>query len=67
MLELGERLREAAARHQFRFEGHKLTVTISAGAAERGAGSDEIAEQLYRRADEQLYAAKAAGRNCVRG
>jgi diguanylate cyclase (GGDEF)-like protein len=67
MKALAEQLREAAQAHAFRFESHPLAVTISAGVAERGVGSDETAEQLYRRADEQLYAAKAAGRNRVKG
>jgi diguanylate cyclase (GGDEF)-like protein len=67
MRQLAERLRQAAEDHSFRFEGNKLPVTISVGVAERPAGSDETAEQLYRRTDEQLYAAKAAGRNRVNG
>jgi diguanylate cyclase (GGDEF)-like protein len=67
MKALAERLRDATEAHTFRFEGHKLVVTISVGVAERTIGSEETAEQLYRRADEQLYAAKAAGRNRVRG
>jgi diguanylate cyclase (GGDEF)-like protein len=67
MRQLGERLRQATEQHSFRFEGHKLAVTISVGVAERAIGADETPEQLYRRADEQLYAAKAAGRNRVKG
>jgi diguanylate cyclase (GGDEF)-like protein len=67
MRQLGENLRAATEAHQFRFEGNKLTVTISAGVAERAPGSEETAEQLYKRADEQLYAAKAAGRNRIKG
>jgi PleD family two-component response regulator len=39
---------------------------LSLGAAERAAGSQEPAERLFERADALLYAAKAAGRNCVR-
>lgn len=39
------------------------TVTASFGVAERKAG--EHYDSLYRRADEALYMAKEAGRNCV--
>ncbi len=67
MKDLAEKLRGAAEEHPFRFESTKLAVTISAGVAERSPGSDEAPEQLYKRADAQLYAAKAAGRNRVRG
>jgi len=41
-----------------------LRATVSAGVAER-RGAEEP-EQLIRRADEALYLAKRAGRNCVR-
>jgi diguanylate cyclase (GGDEF)-like protein len=64
--ELAEKLRDATQHHTFRFESAKLNVTISVGVAERIAGGDEVAEQLYKRADSLLYAAKAAGRNRVR-
>ncbi len=67
MMDVAEKLRQATQTHPFRFESTKLSVTISAGVAERTPGSDEAPEQLYKRADAQLYAAKAAGRNRVRG
>ena len=41
-------------------------VTISAGVACSLLGSEDAAEQLLREADEAQYAAKRAGRNCVR-
>lgn len=43
--------------------GQAVRVTISAGLATRRAG--ESFDQLYSAADHALYAAKAAGRNCV--
>jgi two-component system cell cycle response regulator len=42
-----------------------LPITISIGIA-MTRGSQETPETLLRRADEALYAAKAAGRNCIR-
>lgn len=63
---LAEKIRQAV-------EGKKLvkkstgevlgTITISIGLAQFGA--DDTAGDLVRRADECLYAAKDAGRNCV--
>ena len=46
------------------FEEKELPVTVSLGVAQLAVG--EEAEGLYDRADAQLYAAKAAGRDCVR-
>jgi diguanylate cyclase (GGDEF)-like protein len=45
-------------------EGH-LSITISAGVT-CAEPDDRTAKALVQRADEALYAAKAAGRNCVR-
>jgi diguanylate cyclase (GGDEF)-like protein len=47
-------------------EGQRVEVTISVGAAHVMAGSEVSGEALVQRADEALYAAKGAGRNCVR-
>jgi diguanylate cyclase len=59
-------VRRATAAHPFSFEGKRLSLTISAGVAERPNGSDEPPEALYERADSKLYEAKSAGRNCVK-
>jgi GGDEF domain-containing protein len=48
------------------FEVLRIPVTCSFGVAERPVGSAEEAEAFYARADQRLYAAKHAGRNCVR-
>lgn len=64
---VAERLRETLAlfrERSFEGRGGRFTSSFSAGAAEwRGAG--ETLEDLLRRADEALYAAKAAGRAAV--
>lgn len=59
-----ERYRRAIAATTLRLEGQRLTVTASFGAAT--AIAQETAGQLMARADEALYAAKAAGRNQTR-
>ena len=46
------------------FGGQNLHVTLSIGVAE--AEKKDDAGQLVVRADDQLYAAKEAGRNCIR-
>ena len=46
------------------FRGQNLHVTLSIGIAEAERKDD--AAQLVVRADDQLYAAKEAGRNCIR-
>ena len=48
---------------QFDFEGKTLKVTVSGGLAQVLTGEDEAS--LIKRADEALYSAKRAGRNCV--
>ncbi|EKT4064977.1 TPA: GGDEF domain-containing protein [Stenotrophomonas maltophilia] len=64
-LGLGERLRasvEAAA-----LPAPVATVTISIGVAWQAPGEDGDPRGLVERADQALYRAKHAGRNCVRG
>lgn len=64
-LAAGERLRAAVQAQQFQFEQQIIPVTISVGAATRGVGSPEGPLDLFKRADEALYRAKASGRNRV--
>lgn len=45
--------------------GKRLQVSVSLGVAERLPGDERI-ENLIKRADQALHAAKAAGRNCTR-
>ena len=46
--------------------GDTLTITCSIGVATHAGDTFESADQLIKAADEGVYAAKAAGRNCVR-
>ncbi|WP_421791922.1 PleD family two-component system response regulator [Hyphobacterium sp.] len=61
-----ERLRATVNKLSFRLPGTDsvLAVTVSIGLAEIHAG--DTVDSALRRADEALYRAKAAGRNCVK-
>lgn len=59
---LAESVRKAIYRSEVSFEGKTLRVTASAGLAQSGSGESE--SEWIKRADEALYAAKNAGRNC---
>jgi diguanylate cyclase (GGDEF)-like protein len=57
---IGERLCQAAAAVRAS-DGRAISLSAGLAAAQPGEGF----ETLYRRADRALYAAKAAGRNCI--
>jgi len=59
---IADRIRFAIQETSVSFEGKVLSVTASIGVAE--AFAEEQPRDLVRRADEAVYAAKAAGRNC---
>lgn len=59
-----DRLRQTLFRNPPIIEGHIISLTFSAGLAE-SAGEGDVLVPLLRRADQALYAAKAAGRNCI--
>lgn len=63
--ELAERIRLVIAESAIPFDGKELGVTVSIGCAAITSHDREI-EELIERADRALYAAKAAGRNCIR-
>lgn len=63
-LALAERIRAAVAAGGWEWEGTPMPVTISVGVAHLRAGEDAAA--LFAAGDAALYAAKEAGRNCVR-
>jgi diguanylate cyclase (GGDEF)-like protein len=60
-----ERIRRAIAAAAFDFEGRPFPVTVSAGVGVLPPGGQTAAADILRRADECLYEAKRAGRNCV--
>ena len=67
-LRMAERIRAAIAAAPVQLERVAIPVTASFGAAElEGESPDphQAAEELLRRADQALYAAKAAGRNRI--
>jgi len=58
-----ERIRRLVENHSFHYGGEDIQITISMGVA---AYAEELGiEEFVRLADEQLYRAKEAGRNCV--
>ncbi|MEE3221066.1 MAG: GGDEF domain-containing protein, partial [Planctomycetota bacterium] len=61
---VAEVLREMLDGHEYPFRGDELHVTVSIGVAE--AVASDTAKDLVVHADECLYRAKEAGRNCVR-
>ena len=63
--ELSEKLRANIEAYSFEYDGKPIRVTISQGLAECPAHG-RTPEALIASADRALYAAKAAGRNCVR-
>lgn len=64
---VAERLREAVAKHQFRFETTPINLTISIGVASTSGDSEITPTALRKAADEKLYEAKRSGRNKVCG
>lgn len=67
VLALAERLRRCVAEASVEWEGKRLRVAVSIGVAVCGdtaGGAD--ASRIIQTADEQLYAAKSAGRNRVK-
>jgi diguanylate cyclase (GGDEF)-like protein len=63
---LAEKLRAIVAVQEVAVDDGLVAVTVSLGVATLEPDRD-TAEALLRRADERLYEAKRAGRNCVRG
>lgn len=62
--QVAERVRSRVGAHPFNIQDLHLRVTISQGVAQMRAG--DSVESLIHRADTALYAAKAAGRDCIK-
>jgi diguanylate cyclase (GGDEF)-like protein len=62
---LAERLRSRTAKHHFEHENRPIKVTLSIGVASSDQSQPLAAEELVRRADTAMYAAKSNGRNAV--
>ncbi len=60
---IAERIREHVANQPINLQGLEIRASISLGVAAAHPG--EITDSVLARADKALYAAKAAGRNCV--
>ncbi len=63
-LDAAERLRRAVCDHALRCQGLRLQLSVSIGVALIASAHDDIDGALAR-ADEAMYRAKQAGRNCV--
>ena len=65
-LKFGEIIRKIVDEHSFEFEGQPINVTISVGVGSFEPKMGTVTD-LLKAADEKLYEAKNAGRNCVKG
>jgi len=65
-LSVVERIRRHVAQMPLTGIGQTVQVTLSAGVAEADPAAGEAANDLLRKADEALQAAKAAGRDCAK-
>jgi diguanylate cyclase (GGDEF)-like protein len=63
---VAEEIRLAFESRTFEFRGKTFNLSISQGLAE-WPRHGQTGEEIISAADSALYAAKAAGRNCVRG
>jgi two-component system, cell cycle response regulator len=66
-LEAAERIRLLVEKYNFRFEEQAFNLTVSIGVAECPTDGSASALELIKKADENLYEAKHAGRNRVMG
>ena len=62
----GEEIRRALADNAIQTSSGPVGVTLSIGMLQTGEWADRPAKELLREVDCALYAAKAAGRNCIR-
>jgi diguanylate cyclase (GGDEF)-like protein len=65
-LQVAERLRAGVAAQPIAHEGEQLDVTLSVGVVWADAARPHSIDDLIAEADQALYQAKEAGRNCVK-
>lgn len=65
LVPLAERLRQAVSELHIEFSGQRIPVTVSMGGTAADSSWRGSLAALLHTADEALYRAKAAGRNCV--
>ncbi|MGC8760319.1 MAG: GGDEF domain-containing protein [Bryobacteraceae bacterium] len=65
LMSQAERLRRAVEAQPFMVDGVECRLTVSIGASSTEKNGRHTSTELIRAADEALYAAKRAGRNCV--
>lgn len=63
-VKFAERIRKTIEAHKFDFDGSTISLTISVGIAQLDTADNEH-KQVFKRADDALYQAKAEGRNRV--
>lgn len=61
--QIAERIRQRISSQPVHVSGKNIEITISQGLAVRVEGDDR--QTLLKRADQSMYAAKQAGRNCI--
>jgi diguanylate cyclase len=59
---VAEKLREEIAGKGFYYDGRRVPITVSIGIAE--FTGEDSADDVFKRADRAMYAAKQGGRNC---
>jgi len=65
-MQVAERVRESIAAHPFGNSEDRVRLTVSLGVTSYPAVPVSAPDELITQADNALYAAKGAGRNCVR-
>jgi diguanylate cyclase (GGDEF)-like protein len=58
-----DKLREVVAKSKFMYKGTRIPITVSGGVADRRSAANM--DEMLKRADENLYRAKANGRNRI--
>lgn len=65
-VKIAQRIRQSIELMEIRSDDYDIKITASLGVACYSIYRNETPEQLLQRADQHLYAAKHAGRNCVK-